>query len=208
LEILFWIAIAIWILGKIIGKTSSNTSRNGNQFRHINRGSNYYSGEKNIGVECPEGCGGLIMELLSKKGNTYYRCGYYPVCDFVAFDLPIGVKCPNEGCDGTILEKKSRSGNIFYGCNSYPSCKFSSSKKPVSYSCPNCGSGILVKDSTLQNKQIYTCPFCSFQSNSDIISIPCYNCGEKSLYEKELDDDGLFYICKACNYRAAASDYK
>ena len=50
-----------------------------------------------IGVTCPK-CGeGEIVKRKSKKGRSFYGCSRYPECDYVAWNRPIGEKCPECG---------------------------------------------------------------------------------------------------------------
>ncbi|MBQ7452748.1 MAG: topoisomerase DNA-binding C4 zinc finger domain-containing protein, partial [Clostridia bacterium] len=47
---------------------------------------------------CPK-CGKHINQLKTKTGKTFYGCEDYPNCDWHAWDLPAGEKCPNCGTD-------------------------------------------------------------------------------------------------------------
>ena len=53
-----------------------------------------------IGVKCPK-CGqGEIVKRKSKKGGkTFYGCSRFPECDYVAWNMPAGEKCPECGED-------------------------------------------------------------------------------------------------------------
>ena len=51
------------------------------------------------GVKCPK-CGeGDVVKRKSKKGKTFYGCSRYPDCDYVAWNMPAGEKCPECGED-------------------------------------------------------------------------------------------------------------
>ncbi len=71
-----------------------------------------------IGVKCPQ-CG--LGDLAEKKGKrkTFYGCTRYPACDFIAWDRPRPIPCPN-GCGSPyLLEKESKKGTSL----SCPKCK-------------------------------------------------------------------------------------
>ena len=53
--------------------------------------------EQSTGVKCPK-CGeGDLVTRRSKKGKTFYGCNKYPDCDFVAWEKPHAVPCPECG---------------------------------------------------------------------------------------------------------------
>jgi len=56
------------------------------------------------GVKCPKD-GGRILKKRSRKGRVFYGCENWPKCDFVTWNEPIDVKCPN--C-GSILVKANK----------------------------------------------------------------------------------------------------
>ena len=58
-----------------------------------------------IGVACPK-CGKDIVVRKTKKGRKYYGCEDNPECDFMSWQKPSAVKCPQ--CGGLMLEKGSR----------------------------------------------------------------------------------------------------
>jgi DNA topoisomerase-1 len=74
-----------------------------------------------MGVACPrEGCGGEIVERVSKKGRRFYGCSRYPDCDITFWTRPVRKDCPQ--CGGkTFVEKKARNGDVKYICAN-PSC--------------------------------------------------------------------------------------
>ncbi len=58
-----------------------------------------------IGITCPK-CGGDIVVRKSKKGRKYYGCMNNPECDFMVWQKPSDVKCPE--CGSCLLEKGNR----------------------------------------------------------------------------------------------------
>ncbi|MBI5560084.1 MAG: type I DNA topoisomerase [Deltaproteobacteria bacterium] len=40
------------------------------------------------GVVCPEGCGGTLVERLTKKGRLFYGCSNFPKCGYATWDNP------------------------------------------------------------------------------------------------------------------------
>jgi DNA topoisomerase-1 len=73
-----------------------------------------------IGVDCPrEGCGGKVVEKVTRRGKVFYGCSNYPDCDFASWDKPIAVECPS--CKNPYLVQKSnKSRGNFVKC---PECK-------------------------------------------------------------------------------------
>lgn len=63
-----------------------------------------------IGVGCPR-CEGELVARRSKKGRKFFGCSRFPECDFVTWDQPSKVKCPN--CGDLMVEKK-RNGKSSY----------------------------------------------------------------------------------------------
>ena len=55
-----------------------------------------------IGVPCPK-CGKEIVLRKTKKGRRYFGCEDSPNCDFMSWQKPSLVKCPN--CGGYMVEK-------------------------------------------------------------------------------------------------------
>ncbi len=54
--------------------------------------------EVKTGVRCPEpGCGGEIVEKISKKKRTFYGCNRWPECSFAINARPLPQPCPNCG---------------------------------------------------------------------------------------------------------------
>lgn len=58
-----------------------------------------------IGVDCPA-CGAPLVVRRSKKGRKFYGCSNYPECNFVSWDKPAAVKCPE--CQSLMVEKNYR----------------------------------------------------------------------------------------------------
>ncbi len=78
------------------------------------------------GIKCPK-CGkGEIIERTGKKGKVFYGCSNYPDCDFVLWDEPVKVECPNCGHPFLVLRKKGRS--TYYHC---PSCNKNFRKRDI-----------------------------------------------------------------------------
>jgi DNA topoisomerase-1 len=60
-----------------------------------------------LGVTCPKpGCGGFLTEKRSRRGKVFFGCSNYAKtqCDFVSWDRPVPVKCPQ--CDAPFLVKR------------------------------------------------------------------------------------------------------
>ena len=58
-----------------------------------------------IGVSCPK-CGKDIVLKKTKKGRKYYGCENNPECDFMSWQKPSKIACPQ--CGGYMLEKGSK----------------------------------------------------------------------------------------------------
>jgi DNA topoisomerase-1 len=62
------------------------------------------------GVQCPqEGCDGVLVERMTRKGRTFYSCTKYPDCTYALWDKPIPEKCPQCGFS-FLLEKQGKGG--------------------------------------------------------------------------------------------------
>ena len=62
------------------------------------------------GVQCPqEGCDGVLVERMTRKGRTFYSCTKYPDCTYALWDKPIPEKCPQCGFS-FLLEKRGKGG--------------------------------------------------------------------------------------------------
>ena len=57
------------------------------------------------GVICPED-GGRIIKKRSRKGRIFYGCENWPECDFVIWNEPLSVTCPQ--CQKSILTKAGK----------------------------------------------------------------------------------------------------
>ncbi len=55
-----------------------------------------------IGVDCPQ-CGKDVVIRKTRKGRRYYGCEDNPDCDFMTWQKPSKLKCPD--CEGYMLEK-------------------------------------------------------------------------------------------------------
>jgi DNA topoisomerase-1 len=65
-----------------------------------------------LGVSCPKvGCGGFLTEKRSRRGKVFFGCSNYAKsgCDFVTWDRPIPVPCPDCGA-AFLVKKENRSG--------------------------------------------------------------------------------------------------
>ncbi len=73
-----------------------------------------------IGVSCPKpDCGGQVVERRSKRGRTFYGCGRYPACDFVSWNKPVAIPCPQ--CANNYLEERyTEAKGVHLRC---PKCK-------------------------------------------------------------------------------------
>lgn len=86
-----------------------------------------------IGVACPkEGCNGEIIERKSRRGKVFYGCSNYPKCDFVSWNKPVNITCPN--CQAKYLEDRytAKDGEHLY-C---PKCKSKYGKEDFTESSP------------------------------------------------------------------------
>jgi DNA topoisomerase-1 len=54
------------------------------------------------GVACPKCKQGELVERRSRKGRTFYGCDQYPACDFVVWQRPIPMPCPD--CGGLVTQ--------------------------------------------------------------------------------------------------------
>jgi DNA topoisomerase-1 len=53
------------------------------------------------GVKCPK-CGQRIVKKRSRKGRVFYGCEAWPKCDFVTWNQPIDVRCPQ--CNSVLVK--------------------------------------------------------------------------------------------------------
>ncbi len=44
--------------------------------------------EKKTEIPCPNGCGGYVVERISKKGKKFYTCSSYPKCKYLSWIKP------------------------------------------------------------------------------------------------------------------------
>lgn len=62
-----------------------------------------------IGMKCPvPGCGGELVEKLTKKNRSFYACSRYPDCKFLTWEQPVDDECPN--CANPYLVKAQSGG--------------------------------------------------------------------------------------------------
>ncbi|NIM19785.1 MAG: type I DNA topoisomerase [Candidatus Latescibacteria bacterium] len=73
-----------------------------------------------IGMDCPSnGCGGRVVEKVTRRGKRFYGCSNYPKCSFASWDKPTANVCPH--CQNPYLvEKTSKKRGMYYKC---PECK-------------------------------------------------------------------------------------
>jgi DNA topoisomerase-1 len=81
---------------------------------------------QSTGVSCPEeGCGGEIVQKVSKRGKVFYSCNRYPKCTFAIWDKPVKKRCPV--CNAPYLvEKRSKKDGLQLRCPE-KSCNYSES---------------------------------------------------------------------------------
>ncbi|RME85787.1 MAG: type I DNA topoisomerase [Caldilineae bacterium] len=60
---------------------------------------------QDTGVACPKD-GGRILVKRSRKGRVFYGCENWPACDFVSWNEPLAVTCPQ--CQKSILTKAGK----------------------------------------------------------------------------------------------------
>lgn len=73
-----------------------------------------------IGMACPKDGGiGQIVERRSKRGKTFYGCSRYPDCDFVTWNKPLKMPCPECGNSYT-EERYTQAKGLHIRC---PKCK-------------------------------------------------------------------------------------
>ncbi|HET9111215.1 MAG TPA: type I DNA topoisomerase [Ktedonobacterales bacterium] len=66
------------------------------------------------GALCPK-CGGDLVERRGKKtGKVFYGCANYPTCDFVAWDRPLTVPCPE--CQGLLTLPNGKQEAVCVQC--------------------------------------------------------------------------------------------
>jgi DNA topoisomerase I len=83
-----------------------------------------------MGVYCPrEGCGGELVERVTKKGKRFYGCNRYPECTTVFWDKPVPVTCPSCGSP-LLLEKHNKRGGVKRVCIN-ASCGYQDKEQPA-----------------------------------------------------------------------------
>ncbi len=81
------------------------------------------------GIPCPrEGCGGELVERVSRSGRPFFGCNRYPTCKTVFSGRPVARPCPLCG-SGVLVEKQSWKGGAKLVCPN-PSCKYSEKVEP------------------------------------------------------------------------------
>jgi DNA topoisomerase-1 len=70
-------------------------------------------------IDCPRpGCGGKVGARRSRRGKVFFGCSNYPNCDFVSWNKPVAVKCPE--CGNNYMEEKNLKAGLIQQC---PKCK-------------------------------------------------------------------------------------
>ena len=66
------------------------------------------------GAHCPK-CGGDLVERRGKKtGKVFYGCANFPTCDFVAWDRPLTIPCPE--CGGLLTLPNGKEEAVCVQC--------------------------------------------------------------------------------------------
>jgi DNA topoisomerase-1 len=68
---------------------------------------------KEVGLACPLGCGGQVVERRGKKAK-FYGCSRYPECSFSSWDKPTDKKCGR--CGKVMVMRASRGGKFYLAC--------------------------------------------------------------------------------------------
>ena len=68
-----------------------------------------------MGVPCPEGCGGELVERRTKRGRVFYGCSTYPDCKFATWHRPVNQTCPSCG-KAPMVEKKAKAKGRYLSC--------------------------------------------------------------------------------------------
>jgi DNA topoisomerase-1 len=66
-----------------------------------------------LGVACPRpNCGGFLTEKRSRRGKVFFGCSNYAktACDFVSWDRPVPIKCPQCGAPFLVKRENRRGG--------------------------------------------------------------------------------------------------
>ncbi|MCB1059779.1 MAG: type I DNA topoisomerase [Calditrichaeota bacterium] len=70
-------------------------------------------------IDCPRpGCDGKVGARRSRRGKVFFGCSNYPNCDFVSWNRPVAVKCPE--CGNSYMEEKNLKSGLIHQC---PKCK-------------------------------------------------------------------------------------
>ncbi len=128
-------------------------------------------------VKCDK-CGEMMVYKRGRFG-TFLACPKFPECrNTKAIVEKVGVPCPI--CSGNLIKRYAKKGRRpFYGCENYPECEFVSWDLPVEEKCPECGSFMVEKYLTSQQKTIHKC------SNKD-----CGYSVEVNKKDKDTDNKG------------------
>jgi DNA topoisomerase I len=66
------------------------------------------------GVKCPKDGGDLIERKGRKTGKVFYGCINFPACDFVAWDRPVALPCPE--CGGLLTQPNGKPEAVCVNC--------------------------------------------------------------------------------------------
>ncbi|MEW6363039.1 MAG: type I DNA topoisomerase [Acidobacteriota bacterium] len=61
---------------------------------------------KRIGVPCPLGCGGDVVERSGRGKRLFYGCSNYPACTFTSREKPVARVCPK--CGAALYERTAK----------------------------------------------------------------------------------------------------
>jgi DNA topoisomerase-1 len=74
-----------------------------------------------IGIKCPKCNEGELARRRSKRGKSFYSCDRYPACDYLMWNRPVDVACPNPQCGSPLMEERvGKQGSVFLQC---PKCR-------------------------------------------------------------------------------------
>lgn len=81
------------------------------------------------GIPCPrDGCGGLLVERVTKHGRRFWGCNKYPECKIAVWGKPVQKPCPL--CGGSLLmERESKRGGLRRSCIN-PECRYEERGEP------------------------------------------------------------------------------
>ncbi len=81
------------------------------------------------GVTCAKCKQGDLVERRSKKGRTFYGCDRYPACDFVVWQRPVPIPCPD--CGGLVTQAGKERGRCTVCGHSFDLKKLEQQQAPL-----------------------------------------------------------------------------